>query len=224
MGLFSKPTRRLEIELATHCVSKCSQCPRTITIEKGEDDPGWNAGFLAMDDVISLIESDGRIRSVNFCGAYGDPIYHPKLAQIVDWIGRNRPQIWVNIETNGSHRSPAWWEDLGRVLKPRHQVTFSVDGLGDTNAVYRRGTDWDSILEGIRVLRRTSPQAKIIWKWIVFKHNQHQVEEGARLARELGVNSFRLIDSERHDENSRPTLDIRELEAQIQLTGRLASV
>ena len=39
--------------------------------------------------------------------------------------------------TNGGARSKQWWTDLGKLTKGKMRVTFGIDGLEDTNHLYR---------------------------------------------------------------------------------------
>ena len=62
-------------------------------------------------------------------------------------------------------------------------VVFSVDGLEDTNHIYRRGVKWEKLITNMRAYSATGAYA--VWEWLVFEHNQHQVEEARALAKEL---------------------------------------
>lgn len=210
---YLRPTysTRFDIELSTRCVSRCPECPRVREAHLSKD---WNFGFMPREKLMSFLRASPGLTQISLCGGYGDAIYHPELHAILHDIQDQFPDLFISIDTNGSHRSPDWWTRLGEVLGSRHYVNFSIDGLADTNSLYRRGTDWDSIITGAKSFRRTF-QGRMLWKWIVFKHNQHQVAQGKRLAKELGFDSFVLVDSGRHYEDSEPTIPIHILEKQI---------
>jgi len=204
----------MEVEISTRCVSRCPVCPRTQSLNGVHEDLGWNTGFFPRAQLLQFVRNAPDLQHLNFCGAYGDAIYHPELLSILADLQTEFPTLQLALETVGSHRAPEWWRSLGETLGPRHSVTFSIDGLQDSNAIYRRGTDWNSIVAGIRALRATFA-GRMYWKWIAFRHNQHQVADGARLARALGMDRFWIEDSRRHYEDSQPTIAFAELETAV---------
>jgi indole-3-glycerol phosphate synthase len=80
-------------------------------------------------------------------------------------------------------------------------VTFSIDGWdNESNNKYRVNSEFDSIINGIKVLRTNSP-CYIKWSTIYFKFNQLQIDKIIQLAKELGMSS--LIEVHTHDELER---------------------
>lgn len=128
---------------------------------------------------------------MHFCGNHGDPIYHPKLFELVEFLKAHN--VVIEITTNGSHRKLSWWSDLLKILDERDALYFSVDGLKDTLSLYRHGADWESVLAAMK-LSAEAP-VKSIWKYIVFRHNENQIEEARNLASELGFDQFTLVKS-----------------------------
>ena len=45
------------------------------------------------------------------------------------------------LNTNAGAKSVAWWEELADVINKKGAVIFSVDGLRDTNHLYRQGVE-----------------------------------------------------------------------------------
>jgi MoaA/NifB/PqqE/SkfB family radical SAM enzyme len=96
--------------------------------------------------------------------------------------------------TNGSLRNPAWWSRLGAVMREDQNLgnycTFSLDGLEDTNHLYRRNTNWKKIMENAKAFIDAGGVAH--WDFIVFEHNEHQVDEARELARSMGFKNFNV--------------------------------
>jgi hypothetical protein len=92
------------------------------------------------------------------------------------------------MNTNASGRDPTFWYELGKLIGQNGALTFSVDGLEDTNHIYRKGTHWDKILMAMKNYLRGGGLAR--WEFLVFKHNQHQIEEAKELAKTLGIQEF----------------------------------
>jgi sulfatase maturation enzyme AslB (radical SAM superfamily) len=100
------------------------------------------------------------------------------------------------MNTNGAIQNTAWWQILGEIFhRQRDYVVFSIDGLEDTNHVYRRGVDWSKLMNNVRSYISTGASAH--WDMLVYKHNEHQVDACERLARDLGFTWFRAKISRR---------------------------
>ena len=96
--------------------------------------------------------------------------------------------MWLSMNTNGGARDVGWWKELARVLKKSSAVIFSVDGLADTNHLYRQGVVWDHVEQNMRTFIEAGGRAR--WDFIVFDHNQHQVKEARILSERWGVERF----------------------------------
>jgi len=179
----------LEIELTTKCTLGCSACPRNDPKENRED---WDVGHIDLQLVKNIIDQD-HYKSLLFVGCYGDPIYHPDFIEICHYaIAREKRLL---IHTNGSYKKQKWWDELAKAdWKKYHNFTFSVDGLEDTNGIYRERMQWSSIIAGMQAMSKTN--ATIEWKMLVFPYNIHQVPEARRLAESMGIR-FTPVTSER---------------------------
>jgi hypothetical protein len=108
---------------------------------------------------------------------------------------KSNSTVSVQIHTNGSARSTAWWVSLARALPQNHRVEFAIDGLADTHSLYRIGTDYDTIIRNATAFMSAGGNAK--WMYIKFKHNEHQVDTARNLANTLGFKSFDVKTSKR---------------------------
>lgn len=59
-------------------------------------------------------------------------------------------------------------------MKGNHDVTFGIDGFKDSHVLYRKGTDWDKIIENASAFIEAGGNAKI--DTLVFEHNQDEIE------------------------------------------------
>jgi MoaA/NifB/PqqE/SkfB family radical SAM enzyme len=189
-GLFLAPQfRSLHLEITSRCTLACPRCQRTANPEE-----------LAVGDVpLSVIRRITReafpdAGFVNFCGNYGDPIYHRHFHEVVRHM--KAEGFVVRVETNGSRRSAKWWAELAAMLTRQDRISLSIDGLEDTNHLYRVNSRWRDIIVAVEALRG---RVMLVWKFIVFRHNQHQIEAAIAMARELGFDDFKLMRSNRFD-------------------------
>jgi sulfatase maturation enzyme AslB (radical SAM superfamily) len=72
---------------------------------------------------------------------------------------------------------------------------FSIDGLADTNHVYRKNVNWDKLIANAEAFIAGGGSAH--WDMLVYKHNQHQVDACEKLARDMGFKWFRAKVSKR---------------------------
>ena len=74
-------------------------------------------------------------------------------------------------------------------------MTFSLDGLEDTNHLYRKNSDWGMLMNAVHIMANSN--TPIVWKFIVFKSNQHQIDEARQASKDLGFVDFMLEYSDR---------------------------
>jgi MoaA/NifB/PqqE/SkfB family radical SAM enzyme len=100
------------------------------------------------------------------------------------------------MNTNGAIQNSTWWQTLGEIFhRQQDYVVFSIDGLEDTNHIYRRGVNWNKLIENAQAYIATGASAH--WDMLVYRHNEHQVDACQQLARELGFTWFRAKVSKR---------------------------
>jgi len=162
----------LHIETTTRCVLACPACPRT-TWQNILKRPVIKSD-LDIDILEKFLDCDGgnRLTHFNLCGDYGDSIYYPDLVKLIE---RFRNQVTFKITTNGSRQSDRFWYSLANVLTENDCIEFSIDGLEDTNHLYRVNSDWHSIMRGMNIMSQSPVQ--IHWKTIVFKFNYDKLLE-----------------------------------------------
>ncbi len=146
---------------------------------------------LSLDDIKAILLPDfiARLKRIYACGNYGDPIVARDCLPVFRYLREMGPEVNLDLHTNGSARRPDWWRELAGILKQGpHYLRFGIDGLEDTNHLYRRGTDWKTIMRAAAAFIEAGGHAE--WDFLVFKHNEHQVEEARRLALEMGFKAF----------------------------------
>lgn len=192
-----KDITAMHLELTTRCNAACPMCPRHIN-NGGGLNPNLELDEISLEQFKTWFPPDfiQQLRRVYACGNYGDPIAAKDTLEIYKYIREHNDKVALVIHTNGSARSTSWWKELASVMnggdggRRQDYVVFSVDGLEDTNHLYRRNTNFKKILENMRAY--TSAGGKARWDYIVFQHNEHQVEEAKRLAHEMGFTFFNI--------------------------------
>ena len=185
----------LHIEPTDACNAACPQCSREV-------DPSFDKTdlhHLTVDQIKANISED-IIRGLDkmfMCGNYGDPASGRHTLEIYRYFRSINPDIVLGMNTNGGLRSAEWWQELSGILnQPKDYVVFSIDGLADTNHIYRVNVNWNKVLENAQAFIRAGGSAH--WDMLVFDHNQHQVDTAEYLAKEIGFTWFRAKISKRH--------------------------
>ena len=176
----------LQIEPTSKCNLACPQCARTY---KGKTNPELPLVELTPKDYNCIFTEElmPQLRYVTFNGNYGDPMASRYITYAIDKLLKNN--IAVRIFTNGSLRNPSWWRRLGKQLsQTSSKVIFSIDGLEDTNAIYRVNSNFKKILENARAYIQEGGKAR--WDFLIFKHNHHQVESAKVFAKKMGFQQF----------------------------------
>jgi MoaA/NifB/PqqE/SkfB family radical SAM enzyme len=134
-----------------------------------------------------------KLQMFYMCGNHGDPIFAPEMLEMCEYIRECVPHIILSITTNGGARKPEWWERLAQVVS---FVNFSVDGLEDTNHLYRQGVVWKNVEENMQAFIDAGGRAK--WTFLIFNYNEHQVKLAEMQAKLMGVDEFIVKKSGRY--------------------------
>lgn len=192
--LISRKIKVLHLEPTDVCQARCPLCARETNLEF---DPSIKH-HLDMDQILAAFgaENIANLDKMFMCGDYGDPAAGHHTIDIYRAFRDINPDIVLGMNTNGGLRDRAWWRDLAELIShPRDYVVFSIDGLEDTNHVYRRGVDWHRLMDNVETFISAGGNAQ--WDMLVYQHNQHQVEQCEQLAKTLGFSWFRAKVSKR---------------------------
>ena len=188
-----KDIRQVHLEPTQKCQARCPMCDRNVN--GGKDNKYLtNADLSLMDCKIMMSEDFVRqLDNLYMCGNHGDPMMAPEALEICQWLKEVNPNIRLAMNTNGGARTPDWWAKLAKTID---HCTFSVDGLEDTNHLYRQGVSWDKVEENMAAFCDAGGIAK--WEFLVFKHNEHQIDEAKLWSDTLGITTFSVKKSGRY--------------------------
>ena len=179
--------KKIEWEISTHCNARCPQCPRN-------DYGGATVPSLPLINVsletaktILPIEFIQQLEEVYFCGTYGDPCMNKDFTRICQWLKEVNPKLVLAAHTNGSLQNKTFWKEAAKYVDG---IGFGIDGLEDTNHLYRVDTNWQKIIANVKTYVDNGGTA--IWDFIIFRHNEHQVDEARQLSSTLGFKEFRV--------------------------------
>lgn len=184
----------LDIELTSFCNIECKGCFRIISKHA---DKILNKEYITIDTIRERFDKKlfPKVNIINFCGSVDEPTSHPQFFDIIrhfaDWNAH------INIATNGSLRTVKWWTELAGILPKTHTVTWGIDGSDELSEVYRQGSSFKKVEQNYRAFNSAGGRSN--WQFIVFEHNEHQLEEAKQKASDEGFKSFKTIISHRKD-------------------------
>jgi MoaA/NifB/PqqE/SkfB family radical SAM enzyme len=177
-------------DLTTRCNLHCPMCPRVTAKLKVKSDFDL--------DLLSKVPIEDT-ESILLCGRTGDPSLYPKLFEFIRACKKRAPNTKINISTNGCAQDREWWKKLAELLKDiKHSVIFCIDGLGDKLEIYRKGANYYKVIQNATSFINNGGHA--VWKFVTFKHNEHQLEEARELSNIIGFKEFIPIFSFHYEE------------------------
>jgi len=183
-----KDIKTIHLEVTQNCQASCPMCDRNMN-GKGIN-PHINLDELSLLDCVDIFPPEfiKQLDTMYMCGNLGDPIVAKDTLEIFEYFRSHNPNMWLSMNTNAGAKNEEWWRQLAEVFGRMGAVIFSVDGLRDTNHLYRQGVVWDNVERNMRAFIDAGGRAR--WDYLIFEHNQHQVEEAEALANEWGCEKF----------------------------------
>jgi len=204
-------------ELNNICNLFCPQCGRNEIVDgkiQWRDLPSGArvAGLNTVDNSLETFKTVYRnighpVRTIRFQGHLSENVLSKDFLEICQWI-YDETDSYIHISTHGSANTPDWWRRLGSIFSDMGddaKVFFSLDGSEqDTLENYRVGANFNKIIDNARAFIEGGGYA--VWRMIIFKHNQHQVDDARAMSHLLGFKNFVSVHTQRrHAMNERWT-------------------
>ena len=185
--LWGKPFS-VSIEPTTSCNLRCPECP------SGLRQFSRNTGMLTIDLYKKIVNEIGNRLMYMILYFQGEPYLNPSFFDIVKDAKKRR--IYTATSTNAHFLND---ENARKTVESGlDRIIVSLDGIGqETYASYRVGGRYQRVLDGIENLVKwkkelNSKTPHIILQFIVFRTNEHQVDEVKALSKKLGVDELQL--------------------------------
>lgn len=178
----------LYLEATSRCNFNCPFCPTG----KHYGRPG---GILALSTLEKILDEIGDSVYLATLHGWGEPLLHPRLDELIRTLHKRR--IYSLISTNASLLSRDTAEKL--IASGLDYLIVAIDGISsETYEKYRAGGRIDRVLENVRnfikirnSMKRRTPYVE--WQFVVFKHNEGEINEARALARKIGVDKIEFI-------------------------------
>lgn len=189
----------VSIEPTTSCNLRCPQCP------SGLREFTRPTGMLQQDMFEKIIlQLKKHLHSLTFY-FQGEPYLNPDFLKMVSFA--NQQGIYTITSTNAHYLNEG--NARATVNSKLDELIISVDGSKqETYVKYRIGGQFEKVIEGTKNILKEKEKQKssfphVVWQFVVFRHNEGEVEEIKRVAKEIGVNEVRIKTAQIYDfENS----------------------
>ena len=179
--------------------------------------------FHSLNERICVyLSTNGGTRNINFWNKLGQLSYDLKPLKrrvkfLYETLRKNKdtyiqyyPQQWKMHPEYGLAHAMAFngittvdqrdikVKENGDLYYEEHgfKAWFGIDGLEDTNHIYRRNVDWDRLQKNFRAYIKAGGDAG--WQFIVFPWNEHQIEEARQRSLDEGFATFALVQTVRN--------------------------
>ena len=198
--------KSLHVELTDKCNAACPICVSKIPLT-GKQQPWLLKREIFLEDFKDIVRPNDliNIQKINFCGNYGEPLAAKDLIPIIQYVWKHNPKTFIELASNGHPRNEDWWWDLCEVVigKP-FKIVFGIDGINQKqHELYRRNTNLDKILGNAITFINNGGHAE--WQYLIFKHNEDEVEQARELARHYGFKNFYPVATERFWDGDKST-------------------
>ena len=190
--------KEIHIEPTSLCNAECPMCARNVYGKMVNPYIRLKSLPLQWFEKNITPKQIKKLDKVFFCGNVGDPASAPELLDIIAYFKSHKSNLVVGLNSNGGLKTTEWWRKLGHLLDGTlDYCVFSIDGLDDTNHIYRRNVQWQKVVENTTAFISTGASAH--WDMLVFEHNKHQVQEAKEQADQMGFKWFRSKETDRWD-------------------------
>ena len=185
----------VHLEVTQRCQASCPMCDRNEN--GGPDNKHITNAELTIDDCKRIFKPEfiKQLKTMYMCGNLGDPIMARDTLEIFSYFREHNPTMWLSMNTNAGAKNSTWWYALAKTFGKNGAVIFSIDGLADTNHMYRQGVNWNNVYRNAKAFIAAGGRAR--WDYLIFQHNEHQVDEAEELSQTMGFERFQKKKSSR---------------------------
>jgi radical SAM protein with 4Fe4S-binding SPASM domain len=174
----------IALESGNSCNLRCPLCPTTF---REKEIP---RGTLSLDSAKKIIGQFPALLDLNLA-IWGEPLLNKEIFDIIKYARSKKIDVLIQSNFSLTHFDEAMAQEL--IDSDLNRLQLSIDGASQkTYEVYRRRGDFETVIHNIELLRRLQVEQKksrpqITWKFVVNKHNEHEVRKAEERTKQLGV-------------------------------------
>jgi len=178
----------LQIESTNRCNLRCALCPVT-------EGTGRESGAMEPERFRRIIDQARDHVFVILLWEWGEPFVHPGIYEMIAYAKQNG----IQLLTSSNGHLFARGDNAEKVVRSGlDNLIIALDGLTqETYTRYRQDGDLEAVLAGIRAIVAKKKELnvqtpRINLRFIVMKHNEHEIPDLGGLAESLGVDELTL--------------------------------
>lgn len=183
----SELPKKLSLEACSLCQLRCPGCALRNDPELTKKTCGF--GHLSFKNFKKVVD-DNNIKQIELSNT-GEFFLNPELLAIIKYANEKDVALIDYDGVNLNYLTDEMAEAL--VLYNVEVLTISIDGASsESYPKYRRGGDFNTVIDNIKkinyykkVYNSNNPQ--LIYKFILFGHNEHEIDKAKELAQELNM-------------------------------------
>lgn len=186
---------KVTIDPGNFCNLRCPGCHTGIKHPEMID-----PSFLAMNDFKTIFaQVEKQALSVALYN-WGEPFLNKNLFEMIAHAEAH--QVGSTIHSNFNHFNEKLAENA--VKSGLTHIYLSIDGATDeTYRKYRVKGNLNKVLENLKIMLETRKRLNskypiITWKYLVFEHNKHELEQARKMAADMGVDEFEVFTGSPH--------------------------
>ncbi|MCR4662880.1 MAG: radical SAM protein [Endomicrobiaceae bacterium] len=186
--LFGKPYFMV-LDTISYCNLECNCCPTGRKLNTRAKT------IMSLEQVSKILDYFGNYLKEIVLFNWGEPLLNPNITEVIKEIKKN--DIFVTLSTNlNVNIDEQKANEL--ISSGLDRLICSIDGTSqETYEKYRKKGDFDKAFNNLKLLINTKRNLKsktpfIEWQFLVFKHNEHEIEQAEKLAKEIRVDNLNL--------------------------------
>lgn len=179
----NEPPTSVMIEITNRCNLNCKHCARTMMGLEYLD-----VGDMSFENFKMIFKQFPDVRSVTLTGL-GEPLLHPELFQIIEYIKNYREDIRIFMSTNGTLLNDEKIQRLINSGVDDLQISFDGSTPGTSSKVrdYNEKV-FNKIIENTKCLMKMKPQSmNVFMNMVLQRENFMEASKIIELAHTIGV-------------------------------------
>ncbi len=175
----------LTVETGNICNLRCPLCPT------GQKKDGREAGFMSFDSFRSIIDKLAPYLITLELYNWGEPFLNKDIFKMIHYA--HQKGITVHVSSNLNYFNETMAEELTK--SNLDLLLVSLDGASQEScSKYQVGINFDKVMGNIRmILEKRGKLPRILWKFIVTKHNEDEIPKAKEMAQRMGIDQLEFV-------------------------------
>ena len=185
------PPKKIRLDLCNMCQLNCVECYMRKQHNEVKEKVGYS--YVNFETFKKFVDNNSFIEEIETSND-GEIFLNPDLDKIIEYAYKKNI---ILTAYNGVNLNTISEQTAEYLVKYRfQQLAISLDGASqETYSQYRRNGNFDNVIENIKMINRfkqkyNSEFPLLTYKFILFGHNEHEVEKAKQLAQQLNMRTL----------------------------------